>query len=433
MVRLKIKNIGPIKDVTFNLNKLNVFIGPQSCGKSTIAKIVSFCSWLEKNVILRQGHEFVDLEFMEKELYAFHNLRSYFNEGSYIEYNGYAIKFVYCYNEIPEITALPGFDSLRMPKVAYIPSERNIVSLPGIASLPFAHNNIRSFVFDWLNIHAKYNKENPVPILDLDIKYYFQEGENKDILLLPDGKAITIEEASSGMQSIVPLYVYLHYLTEWIYNNPEDVSFDKQKMLEHALGAHLIKRLLPNTIRLDVNTLVQNEDFTKKIHEILQFMKENKDKDYGDPQLKSLIEWESAISKPASSDIIIEEPEQNLFPKTQVELVYDILKLVNTKRDTIVITTHSPYILYALNNCMLGWEVRENIPEEDRDLRKMEKSFVNPGDVSVWEIKDGMFASDTGDSELRIQDEKGLIRRNYFDRIMQDVMADFNTLVNYYD
>lgn len=48
MARLIIRNIGPIKNVDIELNKVNVFIGEQSSGKSTIAKIISFCSWLEK-------------------------------------------------------------------------------------------------------------------------------------------------------------------------------------------------------------------------------------------------------------------------------------------------------------------------------------------------------------------------------------------------
>ena len=48
MRRLVIRNVGPIRSVDIRLNKVNVFIGQQGSGKSTIAKIVSFCSWLEK-------------------------------------------------------------------------------------------------------------------------------------------------------------------------------------------------------------------------------------------------------------------------------------------------------------------------------------------------------------------------------------------------
>ena len=37
--RLIVKNFGPIKEVDIDLKKINVFIGPQGSGKSTIAKI----------------------------------------------------------------------------------------------------------------------------------------------------------------------------------------------------------------------------------------------------------------------------------------------------------------------------------------------------------------------------------------------------------
>ena len=46
MSKIKIENIGPIKNVNFDLNKVNVIMGPQSSGKSTIAKIVSYCQWV---------------------------------------------------------------------------------------------------------------------------------------------------------------------------------------------------------------------------------------------------------------------------------------------------------------------------------------------------------------------------------------------------
>ena len=33
------------------------------------------------------------------------------------------------------------------------------------------------------------------------------------MIVLEDGKEIGLEEASSGLQSVVPLYVYVYYLT----------------------------------------------------------------------------------------------------------------------------------------------------------------------------------------------------------------------------
>ena len=48
MATITIKNVGPIKEAELTLNKVNVFMGPQSSGKSTIAKIISYCTWVEK-------------------------------------------------------------------------------------------------------------------------------------------------------------------------------------------------------------------------------------------------------------------------------------------------------------------------------------------------------------------------------------------------
>ena len=52
MQKLTIKNIGAIKLVEFEVNRINVFMGPQSSGKSTISKILCHCQWVEKTCFL---------------------------------------------------------------------------------------------------------------------------------------------------------------------------------------------------------------------------------------------------------------------------------------------------------------------------------------------------------------------------------------------
>ena len=86
MERIIINNIGPIRQADFEINKVNVFIGPQSSGKSTIAKIVSFCQWLEKYIIINQGAETIDRDFFKNQLLSFHGFNKFFKENSYIEF-----------------------------------------------------------------------------------------------------------------------------------------------------------------------------------------------------------------------------------------------------------------------------------------------------------------------------------------------------------
>ena len=92
MNTIKIENIGAIKYVNLELNKVNIIMGPQSSGKSTIAKIVSYCQWVEKRYIL-------DGEFkysFSEQFINFHRVSDiYFNTDSMIKYESDFVKFSY--------------------------------------------------------------------------------------------------------------------------------------------------------------------------------------------------------------------------------------------------------------------------------------------------------------------------------------------------
>ncbi|HRN45771.1 MAG TPA: AAA family ATPase, partial [Flavobacterium sp.] len=42
--KLIVKNFGPIESANLNLKSVNVFIGPQASGKSTLAKLYTICN-----------------------------------------------------------------------------------------------------------------------------------------------------------------------------------------------------------------------------------------------------------------------------------------------------------------------------------------------------------------------------------------------------
>ena len=96
MRKLVIRNIGPIKSVDICLNKVNAFIGPQGSGKSTIAKIISFCSWLEK---ANEATHRTAGEGMIKRLGSFHHMEEYFSDKSVILYEGDNVVFAYNWKE----------------------------------------------------------------------------------------------------------------------------------------------------------------------------------------------------------------------------------------------------------------------------------------------------------------------------------------------
>lgn len=56
-----------------------------------------------------------------------------------------------------------------------------------------------------------------------------------------------------------------------------------------------------------------------------------------------------------------------------------------------------------------------------------------PSLISVWDLTaDGKFLELEGAVRPTIQDEDGMIRKNYLDESMRNIMSDFTNLLNYY-
>ena len=238
-----------------------------------------------------------------------------------------------------------------------------------------------------------------MPIVNLGIKYYYNQSSDKDILVL-DNKKIQLSDASSGFQSIVPLAGLVTWMSSGIYEENKPFSPEESQRLRDIL-AHLS------------GSTTNSEGRTQLMERLRGFIK---GKVYSHTQF------------------IIEEPEQNLFPETQMEFLYFLLSEINHGRNHhLALTTHSPYILYALNNCMLAWLVKNKIDNADDVNVKCLHFAINPKDVSVWSIKDGYLRNEKNEIHKTIQDARGLIRKNYFNDIMKQVMGDFNTLLDYDD
>ena len=76
---------------------------------------------------------------------------------------------------------------------------------------------------------------------------------------------------------------------------------------------------------------------------------------------------------------------------------------------------------------MLAWLASQTDAELVTQISEIpEGSRVDPGNVAVWELREGEIYADS-----EIQDNRGLIRDNYFDRVMKGVMVEFRNLMNF--
>lgn len=334
MPRIRIQNIGPIIDTgEIDLTRITVFIGQQSTGKSTIMKILCFCCWVEKYCVTHNNDKwFKSYQHFYKALKSFHHFQdSFFTpHQSKIIYHGewITITFDYISNKTNAEIIVPdrvAFDNAYNTKLCFIPSERNLIS--SVRNVDAAYkvksiDNIFNYILEWDSVKRSYNREHALHIDFLrGINFFYDSKNSRETLRLSTGKEITPYYASSGVQSAYSLYVMLDYLTNKVFE--QNASFSRND----------INRVLLEILQED--KIVSEKHLIEKRQQV-------------ESRLARRTQYKA-------SRVFIEEPEQNLYPTAQVDLMRDIVRMVNhatnqTGRDSSVcITTHSPYIISILN------------------------------------------------------------------------------------
>ncbi|WP_081535394.1 AAA family ATPase [Rhodovulum sp. P5] len=111
--------------------------------------------------------------------------------------------------------------------------------------------------------------------------------------------------------------------------------------------------------------------------------------------------------------LIIEEPEAHLFPDAQVAILEFMIRQSLARETSILFTTHSPYLLTALNNFILASEVGE-------------QGGIDVESVSAYALRGG-YSHDIVDRN------ENIISADYIDSVSDDLNEKFSNLLDKYD
>lgn len=117
---------------------------------------------------------------------------------------------------------------------------------------------------------------------------------------------------------------------------------------------------------------------------------------------------------------IVEEPEQNLFPLSQVEILKKLVEYTNSQDDKLVMTTHSPYILSAMNNFIFAKDQFDKYQKKVSGIS--ERLFIDFTDVGAYKVGNG-YVKDIMDKDSRMIDVTEIDEcsrdiNNTFDRLL---------------
>ncbi|MCG8701468.1 MAG: ATP-binding protein, partial [Bacteroidales bacterium] len=375
MAKIKIENFGPItqgcttNDGWIEIRKNTFLIGNQGSGKSTVAKIFSILSWMEKSI--NRGDLKVKSISASKfiDFFKYQRIDKYFTNNTYIAYKGNRYEITYKSNTTPPtITKIN--EEYVVPKIMYVPSERNFLST---ISEAYNTKGLPDNVFTFAEELKKAQKSTSGKKLDLLIgnyKYEYDEDNDASFIIGQD-YTLNLLEASSGLQSFTPLYIVSNYLSNLITNQEESLRKNMSVTQSIRMDNEIAELMLNNSL---TNKAKQSEiDSIRKRYYNKCFVN------------------------------IVEEPEQNLFPNSQWQMLKALVAINNKNQDNrLLITTHSPYLINYLSILVKAYQVHNKITSEKskEELNKIivSESTINPKELIIYELNEAFGTIDLLDN-----------------------------------
>ncbi len=118
---------------------------------------------------------------------------------------------------------------------------------------------------------------------------------------------------------------------------------------------------------------------------------------------------------------IIEEPESHLFPESQ-KYITELISLVNNSGHSMVVTTHSPYVLGTLNNLLYAAALTGQARQKAGSVIP-HSLWLDHTSFCAWFVRGGRI-------EECMDDECHLIQNEKIDEISKTINQDFDLLMD---
>lgn len=413
--RIILNKVGPISHCEVNINDFMVFTGSQASGKSTIAKAIFFFRTVKddiletiiKNNISPNGlvHRAVTKKLRAKFLQLFGTSRAMNNDFSmeyYYDADTYIKITLNIEKQKPNI----------MPKFVLISLSKNISSYLN-SNIVINEGHTKKNIYDELNRLFSDPFEtifipagrSLITLLTTQLNYLFSfmDDEQRRTLDLCTQKYIErILKIRPNLTEGIDAYFEDMKKTSLaeinrtlIYNCIDSVNHILKGRYSYSEGEERL--ILQNGRYVKINYTSSGQQESVWIFNILLY------------QLISGIK----------TFIILEEPEAHLYPDSQKEIT-ELLAMFHHAKNSILITTHSPYVLGAINNLLYA-----------RKIRNQKNSDQINNLISVYKLLDSCDAYFVSDGKVQtcINNELYQIDNDVIDGASRDINDLYDNLM----
>lgn len=386
--RLIIKNFGPIVEAEIEIKPFMVFIGESGSGKSVILKLLSLFRWICKKNHLRLFAKRLGAENLYRSrierMVKNSGLDDFFKNTTYIEYDTELENIVISQkNERLRLKTTPKIENiqLHLEKISFITDDRFVIPLlVNNQAREISSYHLAKTLEDFKESfeHLQTNRKVKTKIFDIELSLERYGIENRLFVNLKDSKT-QLHNSSSGMKSVTIVELILSYFS---------IKFDWKSKIRETLFDIFLAMQFENMER--ASNLIHEKDV------------------------------------PFRLNFFVEEPELSLFPNTQKSLIEYLVSLFNqtkNKEVNMAFSTHSPYILSALNCLLLAHKVMVDTKA------KNQVEAIIPSKFWLDSSSFDAFKVENGEVHSIINRKTKLILADKIDKVSEDIDEIFDKLL----
>lgn len=435
-MKIKLWNLGSIKEAEVDLRPLTVIIGPNNSNKTYIAYSI-YGLWinqldglffsseiLEKIEFTNQAdhwslkidRSFYDVisEIVQKSASEFSGikLQSFFQDssGKIFEKTKFSIEI----SEDDIKTAIEkvladtieyrgSLASLGIKKIErsennneilfYPEKEDKIDNYKDIVFLNFVANVVKFSFSDILPLPAERNAFINTYKMLANRRYKLLKENQRELLIqrrINQDRQLELLKEQGDIRYPQPVEDFLDFLTDIeLENKPDPIPKNKNDF--QKLADQIEKYIQNNNKTIFKKTKFGGKEIKVSVKRSLEIDLYNASSSI--KQLAPLLLYLRYRAK-SGDFLVIDEPEMNLHPESQVKLLESLAILVNLGV-RILLTTHSPYLMAHLNNIVNGNHQNPQLLAEQAKLLYLQDSraFLKMEQVSAYEMKNNQLLS----------------------------------------
>jgi predicted ATPase len=418
---LKIENFRAIKGAQIEVSDFLVVIGEQASGKSTISKLIHYFKSLKKDAVESLSEHQIDSEaaiietqrkFIDKALKSFNLLF-----GS-TKHEVFSIEYYYMDDKFIRIEQKAGGENKLQFHASWYSNEwYKIVKGYNNFLIKFGQESNGSFDSDNIvKIKRKREREKSEKESQDKINSLFGDTDRRRPYIPSSRSLISSLSSSSGRQNAIAFFSKTNSdsstidtsVTKYFDVTVGDFFYEIDRIKEDILKKKHLHELVEDA---DINIQKSLKSFYPLFIEILKadYRIVNEREELISEKFSKPVLLEFASSGQQEivwillclfvwsyenypSSVVIEEPEAHLYPKTQDLVLQYIAQFFNANpNNQVIINTHSPYLILALNNLLFAHQVNDDAIVEKTKIAK--ESWLNPERFGAYLIENGTVKS----------------------------------------